>query len=429
MTNERSTGAAEVAAVIILAAGEGKRMRSATPKVLHELGGRSLVGHAVVAAQELSAQQIIVVVGHGREAVVEHLAAVAPDVRIAVQEEQNGTGHAVQCALAQAGDVSDGTVVVTYGDVPLLTGQTLAEIVAGHQGRGDAVTVLTARVPDPTGYGRIVRTGDGSVAAIVEHRDATAEQRAIDEINSGIYAFDGPFLVDALARLRPENDQGELYLTDLVGIARADGRGVDAVGTDDLWQVEGVNDRVQLAALRRELNRRVTERWMREGVTIVDPATTWIDVTVRIEQDVVLEPGTLLRGRDHDRRERHRSARTPPWSTAPWAPVPTWSGRRPPGRWLAPVPRSDRSRSCVRGRSSPPTPRPAPSWRSRTPRWVAAPKVPHLSYVGDATIGEGSTSGRRPSSSTTTAWPSTAPSGGPRPDRIGHHAGGPGHGR
>jgi bifunctional UDP-N-acetylglucosamine pyrophosphorylase/glucosamine-1-phosphate N-acetyltransferase len=285
-----------VSAVIILAAGEGTRMRSATPKVLHEIGGRTLIGHAVAAARGLGARRTVVVVGHGREAVSAHLAQVAPDVLTAVQDEQRGTGHAVQCALAGAGDVTSGTVVVTYGDVPLLGADTLAGLVAAHRADGNAVTVLTARVADPSGYGRIIRADDGSVSAIVEHRDATAAQRAIDEINSGIYAFDGAVLVETLAQLRPDNDQGELYLTDALALARSGGGRVAARVIDDVWQTEGVNDRVQLAALRRELNRRVLEGWMRAGVTVVDPATTWVDVTVDLGRDAVLEPGTLLRG-------------------------------------------------------------------------------------------------------------------------------------
>jgi len=285
-----------VSAVIILAAGEGKRMRSVTPKVLHEIGGRSLIGHAVAAARGLDARRMVVVVGHGRRPVSDHLAEVAPDALIAVQDQQLGTGHAVQCALAQAGDVADGIVVVTYGDVPLLSAQTLADLVDQHEADGNAVTVLTARVADPTGYGRILREPDGSVAAIVEHRDATDEQRAVDEINSGIYAFDGAVLVAALDRLSPDNDQGELYLTDVLGLARAAGGRVAAMVTEDVWQTEGVNDRVQLAAMRRELNDRILVRLMRDGVTIVDPATTWVDVTVAVGQDAIFEPGTILRG-------------------------------------------------------------------------------------------------------------------------------------
>ncbi len=288
--------AAHVSAVIVLAAGEGKRMRSTTPKVLHEIGGRSLVGHAVAAADVLAADRLVVVVGHGRDAVVEHLGRVAPHARTAVQDEQLGTGHAVQCALTAAGNVASGTVVVTYGDVPLLTGQTLTALVTQHERDGNAVTVLSARVADPTGYGRIVRADDGTVAGIVEHRDATDAQRGIDEINSGIYAFDGQVMVDALAQLRPDNDQGELYLTDVLGLARAGGGRVEALVIDDVWQTEGVNDRVQLAAMRRELNSRVIEGWMRAGVTVVDPATTWVDVTVELGRDATLEPGTLLRG-------------------------------------------------------------------------------------------------------------------------------------
>jgi bifunctional UDP-N-acetylglucosamine pyrophosphorylase/glucosamine-1-phosphate N-acetyltransferase len=378
---------AGVSAVVILAAGEGKRMRSATPKVLHEIGGRSLVGHAVAAAQELASDQVIVVVGHGREAVTAHLTEVAAEARIAVQEEQQGTGHAVQCALAEAGELS-GTVVVTYGDVPLLTGETLARLVALHHDRSDAVTVLTARVADPTGYGRIVREPDGSVAAIVEHRDATPEQRAVDEINSGIYAFDGVFLVDALARLRPDNDQGELYLTDVIGLARADGRSVDTLVIEDLWQVEGVNDRVQLAALRRELNDRTTQRWMRDGVTIVDPATTWIDVSVHLAPDVVLEPGTILRGRttiDSDavvgpdttlvscvvgRGAQIVRSHATGADVGPGAQVGPFSFLRPGARLAdgAKVGAFVEIKNSQIGPGS---------------------KVPHLSYVGDATIGQG----------------------------------------
>lgn len=286
------------AAVVVLAAGEGTRMKSTTPKVLHAIGGRTLVHHAVAAAAELEPDHLVVVVGHGRDQVADHLAEVAPKVRTAVQDEQLGTGHAVQCGLADLPELT-GTVVVTYGDVPLLAGETLRDLVAAHAADGNAVTVLTAHLPDPAGYGRVLREGDGSVAGIVEHKDATDDQREVREINSGIYAFDAAVLRDGLSRLTTDNAQGELYLTDVLAIARSDGKRVGAVALDDTWQTEGVNDRVQLAAMHRELNRRTVERWMRAGVTVVDPATTWIDADVTLEADAHVEPNTLLRGRTH----------------------------------------------------------------------------------------------------------------------------------
>lgn len=281
---------------IVLAAGEGTRMRSAIPKVLHRMAGRSLVEHAVRAAAGLSPEHLAVVVGHGRDQVREHLDGLDVKLTVAVQETQQGTGHAVSCALAELPPLS-GTVLVTYGDVPLLDTATLNALLAEHTESGNAVTVLTAVVYDPTGYGRILRDAEGAVTGIVEHKDATEEQWEISEINSGIYAFDAEVLAEGLERLRPQNAQGELYLTDLVGIARADGRSVGALTCDDPWLVEGVNDRVQLAALGAELNRRLVEGWMRAGVTIVDPATTWLDVDVRLAPDVHLEPGVQLHGR------------------------------------------------------------------------------------------------------------------------------------
>jgi bifunctional UDP-N-acetylglucosamine pyrophosphorylase / glucosamine-1-phosphate N-acetyltransferase len=281
---------------IVLAAGEGTRMRSAVPKVLHRIAGRTLVEHAVRAAAGLSPEHLAVVIGHGRDLVREHLDGLDEKLTVAVQETQRGTGHAVSCALQALPELT-GTVLVTYGDVPLLDTATLQALLAEHTGSGNAVTVLTAVVFDPTGYGRILRGADGGVTGIVEHKDATEEQWEIAEINSGIYAFDAAVLADGLARLRPHNAQSELYLTDLVGIARADGRRVGALTCDDPWLVEGVNDRVQLAALGAEFNRRLVEGWMRAGVTVIDPATTWLDVDVRLAQDVVIEPGVQLHGR------------------------------------------------------------------------------------------------------------------------------------
>jgi bifunctional UDP-N-acetylglucosamine pyrophosphorylase/glucosamine-1-phosphate N-acetyltransferase len=279
-----------------MAAGLGTRMKSATPKVLHEIGGRSLVGHAVVTARALAPEHLVVVIGNGRELVEEHLKTVDPEAKTAVQEQQLGTGDAVRCGLSAVPEDFDGSVIVTSGDVPLLEAETLHELIAEHDKQGNAVTVLTARVPDPTGYGRIIPGDDGTVAAIVEHKDATPDQRQIDEINAGIYVFDAATLRDGLSRLTTDNAQGELYLTDVLAIARNDGKRVGAHVTPDAMQTEGVNDRVQLAALRAELNRRTLDKLMREGVTIVDPNTTWVDQTVQLARDVTLLPNTQLHG-------------------------------------------------------------------------------------------------------------------------------------
>ncbi|MFF7330813.1 bifunctional UDP-N-acetylglucosamine diphosphorylase/glucosamine-1-phosphate N-acetyltransferase GlmU [Streptomyces sp. NPDC090306] len=288
------------AAVVVLAAGEGTRMKSATPKVLHQLCGRTLVGHVLAAAGELAPENLVVVVGHAREQVTAHLAEHPGGVRTAVQEQQNGTGHAVRRALEELGGVVDGTVVVVCGDTPLLTGATLDRLARSHAEDGNAVTVLTAEVPDATGYGRIVRDGaSGAVTAIVEHKDASDAQRSIREINSGVFAFDGPLLADALGKVRTDNSQGEEYLTDVLGILREAGHRVGACVAGDHREIAGINNRVQLAEARRILNDRLLTAAMLSGVTVVDPATTWLDVTVTFGQDVVVHPGTQLQGTTH----------------------------------------------------------------------------------------------------------------------------------
>ncbi|WP_030419594.1 bifunctional UDP-N-acetylglucosamine diphosphorylase/glucosamine-1-phosphate N-acetyltransferase GlmU [Streptomyces sp. NRRL F-5065] len=288
------------AAVVVLAAGEGTRMKSATPKVLHELCGRSLVGHVLAAAGALRPEHLVVVVGHAREQVAGHLAAIAPEARTAVQEEQNGTGHAVRRGLEELGGTVDGTVVVVCGDTPLLTAETLAALSATHGADGNAVTVLTAEVPDATGYGRIVRDGaSGAVTAIVEHKDASESQRAIREINSGVFAFDGRLLAEALGKVRTDNSQGEEYLTDVLGILREAGHRVGASVAADHREIAGINNRVQLSEARRVLNDRLLTAAMLAGVTVVDPATTWVDVSVTFERDAVVHPGTQLHGTTH----------------------------------------------------------------------------------------------------------------------------------
>ncbi|MGQ9348117.1 bifunctional UDP-N-acetylglucosamine diphosphorylase/glucosamine-1-phosphate N-acetyltransferase GlmU [Mycolicibacterium gilvum] len=288
------------AAVVILAAGAGTRMKSDTPKVLHSLAGRSMLAHSVHAVAGLGPRHLVVVVGKHREQVApaalqigEHLGRT---VDIAVQEEQRGTGHAVECGLAALPADFHGVVVVTAGDVPLLDTDTLAQLIATHDAESADVTLLTTTMADPTGYGRILRTQDGEVIGIVEQADATESQRAITEVNAAVYAFGVGALRSALSRLKTDNAQGELYLTDAIALVRGDGGTVRAVHVDDPALVAGVNDRVQLADLGAELNRRVVAAHQRAGVTIVDPATTWIDVDVTIGRDTVVRPGTQLLG-------------------------------------------------------------------------------------------------------------------------------------
>lgn len=284
--------------VVVLAAGEGTRMKSGLAKVLHPILGRPILGHVLAAVLETDPQNVVVVVGHQREQVTAYLASHFPGVHTAVQDEQNGTGHAVRCALA--GLAEDGIelpsepIVVLAGDTPLLTGQTLADLVVTHERAHAAVTVLSADLENPFGYGRIVRDGDGNVMAIVEQKDATAEQALVHEINSGMFAFDPTTLVDALARLTTDNSQGEEYLTDVLAIARGDGRTVAAHKAPDPDEVHGINNRAQLAAAAALLRDRINLGHMTAGVTIVDPATAWIEPGAVIAPDAVIERNTSI---------------------------------------------------------------------------------------------------------------------------------------
>lgn len=287
-------------AIVVMAAGAGTRMRSDTPKVLHTLGGRSMLSHALHAVAKAAPQHLVVVLGRDRDrigaAVAELSAELGRPIDVAVQEEQLGTGHAALCGLGALPADFDGTVVISSGDIPLLDADTLAGLIAEHRDHPAAVTVLTTTVPDATGYGRILRTQDGEVIAIVEETDATPQQRAIREINAGIYAFDIAALRSALSRLSSDNAQHELYLTDAIAIVRADGHVVHARHIADHALVAGVNDRVQLSEMAAELNRRIVAAHQRAGVTVVDPLSTWIDVDVEIGRDTVIAPGTQLLG-------------------------------------------------------------------------------------------------------------------------------------
>ena len=281
--------------VVVLAAGEGKRMKSATPKVLHPLLGRTLVGHVLAAAAAAEAGTTLVVVGHRAEQVTAHLVEIEPTAVPVLQAEQHGTGHAVRIALEAASEAA-GTVVVLNGDVPLLRPATVGTLVAAHEQGGVAATVLVAEVADPTGLGRIVRGADGGLDRIVEERDATAGQRALREVNAGVYAFDGALLREALSKLSTDNDQGEEYLTDVFGLLASLGHAVGVHVAADPDETLGCNDRAELASLRALLRDRVNTAWMRAGVSILDPSTTWIDVTVTLEPDAEIDQNTQLIG-------------------------------------------------------------------------------------------------------------------------------------
>lgn len=383
--------AARPSAVVILAAGEGKRMKSALPKVLHEVAGRSLLGHVVEAAAHVEPEHVVVVIGHGREQVAAHLAEVAPWVLTVVQEEQLGTGHAVRIALhdlAARGASLSGPVVVVTGDTPLLRGDTLSGLLAAHSG---ACTVLTARIADPTGYGRIVRSGD-AVTAIVEERDATDEQRAIDEINSGMYAFDAASLSDTIERLSTDNAQGEEYLTDVVGLLTTDGMRVDAFIAPDADDIRGVNDRVQLAEAGAIMRDRINTRWMREGVTMADPSSVWIDVDVELEADVTVLPQTILRGPT----VIASGAQVGPGTTliscevgAGAQVIHTWAELAVIGDGAQVGPFTYLRPGAQLGADA----KAGAYVEIKNSQVGDGAKVPHLSYVGDATIGEGTNIG------------------------------------
>ncbi len=381
--------------VIVLAAGGGTRMKSKTMKVLHPIAGRSMIGHVLTAAQALEPSQIVAVVGHQREQVGPHIQQLVPDAVLAVQDTQEGTGHAVRIAwesLRAAGGAAGGTVLIAYGDTPLLEGESLRAFADFHRSNDAAVSILTGLVDDPFGYGRIVRGDHDGVEAIVEEKDATPDQAAIREINSGILAIDADFLEAALPRISNDNAKGEYYLTDVVALARQDGRTVAAYPLEDVLQTEGANDRAQLAALAKEKNRRILTHWMKEGVTVVDPDTTWVDADVKLARDVTVLPGVQLLGatvvgedavigpdstlKDTEVGEGARVVRT----HAELAVIGAGANVGPfsylrPGTDLG-------SGGKIGG-----------FVETKNAKIGEGAKVPHLSYVGDAEIGEGTNIG------------------------------------
>ncbi|MDR1166031.1 MAG: NTP transferase domain-containing protein [Deltaproteobacteria bacterium] len=313
--DRRGAAAREAAPrVVILAAGLGQRMKSDVPKVLHELMGRPLLFHVLNSVRYLRPPKIVVVVGHGAAAVRERVAEAFPGsvdgsgkgfsegsakgalrIVFAPQDKPLGSGHAVlaaEKALAQA----RGPLLILPGDAPLVSPQTLLDLGAAHRELGASLSVLTARLPDPAAYGRIVRDSNGWLARIVEYKDATEEERKSDEINSGVYLGDAREIFKALKSLRPANVQNEYYLTDIVESFRAKGLRVAGVEGPDPSEIQGVNDRADLARAREILRRKINESWLKAGVTILDPQTVTIEPTVKLERDVIVGPGAILAG-------------------------------------------------------------------------------------------------------------------------------------
>ena len=281
-------------AVVVLAAGEGTRMKSKTPKVLHQIAGLPLLGHVLATAHSLSAHHVITVIRHEREKLDEYIQAHFPTTEVAVQDDIPGTGRALEHALEVLPDGFAGDVLVLSGDVPLLDVQSISELIERHRENQALGSLISFHAEDPTGYGRIVRDRE-SLMGIVEQKDASPAELEINEVNAGVYVFDYQHLISSLAQVGTENAQGEKYLTDVVSLLVQQGR-VDAHVIADNWLVAGINDRVQLSQVASELNRRIVRAWQLAGVTIAEPGSTWIDITVQIGQDATLLPGTRLHG-------------------------------------------------------------------------------------------------------------------------------------
>lgn len=379
-------------AVVILAAGAGTRMKSGTPKVLHPLAGIPLIGHVLATADALQAGHVIAVLRHERDAIAEVIAQQSPRTIIVDQDEIPGTGRAVEVALgALPGDFA-GCVVVLSADVPLLDVETIRSLVTAHEQAGNALTLLSAILEDPTGAGRILRDADGSFQGIVEHRDASTDQLVITEINAGVYVFDAAALRAALPGITTSNSQNEMYLTDAAEQIRSIGGRIQAVPVSDPWLVTGINDRAQLSAAARELNARIVRGWQLAGVSVQDPATTWIDLKATLAEDVELLPNTQIKGAT----AIERGATIGPDTTL----VDCEIGEG------ATVKRTDATLAVIgAGASVGPFAYLRPGTylgvrgkigtfvETKNSRIGAGTKVPHLSYIGDTDVGEESNVG------------------------------------
>jgi len=379
-------------AIVVLAAGQGTRMKSSRPKVLHELAGVPLIGHVLATARELGAAHVVTVVRYERDLVAAAVAEYLPEAMIVDQDDIPGTGRAVEVAVDALPADFEGDVVVVSGDVPLLDAATISGLLRAHRQATAAATLLSAIVDDATGYGRIVRDADGAMTRIVEHGDASDDERAISEVNSGTYVFSAAALRTRLPALSVSNAQGERYLTEVVGMLSTAGELVEAVPAPDAWVVEGINDRVQLARAAGRLNAMIVRGWQLAGVTVHDPSSTWIDMRATLAEDVDLLPNTHIEGST----TVARGARIGPDTTL----VDCEVGED------AVVKRTDATLAVI-GKGATVGPfaylRPGTELgeggkigtyvETKNAKIGAGAKVPHLSYIGDATIGEGTNIG------------------------------------
>lgn len=377
-----------LSAAIILAAGEGTRMRSRTPKVLHTFAGKTFLQRVMASVGAQDPDTLAVVVHYQADRVAAAARSYNDQVEIVNQDDIPGTGRAVQCAmtqLAERGELS-GPVLIAASDMPLLDAGTLHDLLGFHEASGNGATVLTTILDDPTGYGRIIRDREGNVLRIVEQKDANRSELAVQEVNTSVYVFEASVLVEAIAGLKSNNAQGEFYLTDALETAKSAGK-VGAFAAPDPLTVEGVNDRVQLAALSKAYNRRICERWMRDGVTILDPETTWIEDDVEIGRDATILPGSFLQGHTVIGQE----ATVGPYTTLIDATVDDGAvversrvqeshigARTNTGPWTYLRPGNEFGEDAKAGAFV----------EMKKAHIGNGTKVPHLSYVGDAQLGD-----------------------------------------
>ncbi|WP_437584483.1 bifunctional UDP-N-acetylglucosamine diphosphorylase/glucosamine-1-phosphate N-acetyltransferase GlmU [Paramicrobacterium sp. CJ85] len=379
-------------AIVVLAAGQGTRMKSSLPKLLHPIAGVPMLGHVLATARALEAAHVVTVVRHERDRIVEVVNDELPESIIVDQDDTPGTGRAVEQAVGVLPQEFDGDVLVINGDVPLLDSKTLGKLIDRHRAGSASATVLSAILDDATGYGRIIREKEGALDRIVEQKDASAAELGVNEINAGVYVFAVAPLRRELPRLTTDNVQAEKYITDVIGLLRERGAKVSAAPVSEPWVVEGVNDRAQLSAAASRLNSLIVRGWQLEGVTIHDPATTWIDVKAVLARDVTIKPGTQILGAT----VIEEGAEIGPDTTL----VDCEVGED------AVVKRTDATLAVIgRGASVGPFSYLRPGTvldesgkigtfvETKNARIGASSKVPHLSYVGDATVGEGANIG------------------------------------